>query len=132
MIGELREEWGHHKFLRVDLKTGKDRSISFNDLSHVWYAQLANELKQDDAINWKCFCKLNFAVPILRSEDEQFRFFYDSSIKSSLTYEQKLQAMKYLPVSSLMTNAQFKKYCETMQEYFAKIGVNLEFPKEDE
>lgn len=131
-IGEVRDEWNAHKFLRISLKTGKDRTVDFNALSHVWYEQLSRELRDDDALGWKCYCKLNFAVPIMRTEDAEFRAFYDASIKQSLSYEQKLAAMKYLPVSSLMTNPQFKKYCEAMQAHFIKHGVQLEFPKEDQ
>lgn len=127
-IGDLREMWDKHKFVRMSLKTGKDRSLDFNAISHVWYAQIARELKEDDELGWKCYCKLNFAVPIMHAEDEEFRNFYDSSIKKSLSYEQKLAAMKYFPVSSLMTNQQFKKYCDAMQLHFLTLGVNLEFP----
>ncbi len=127
-IGDLREMWGIHKFVRMNLKTGKDRSLDFNAISHVWYEQLARELREDDALGWKCYCKLNFAVPIMRAEDAEFRAFYDGSIKQSFSYEQKLAAMKYFPVSSLMTNPQFKKYCEAMQAHFLTLGVSLEFP----
>ena len=131
-IGTLRDEFNKHKYLRVDVKTGKDRSLDFNAISHVWYAQLARELREDDASGWKCFCKLHFAVPIMRSEDEEFRAYYDLAIKNALSYEQKLSAMKYLPVSSLMTNPQFKKYCDEMQKHFLTHGVKLEFPVTEE
>ena len=105
--------------------------MDFNGLSHVWYDQLSRELPQETALNWKNYCKLNFGIGILKAENAQFREFYDNSIKSHLSYEQKLQAMTYLPVSSLMTNAQFKQYCELMQAHFAEHGVLLEFPKEE-
>lgn len=127
LFGTLREEFNRHKFLRTSWKTGKDRSLDFNAQSHVWYEQLARELPEDDASGWKCFCKLNFAVPIMRAEDPEFREFYDASIKKALSYEQKLAAMKYLPVTSLMTNPQFKKYCDELQRHFATRGVMLEF-----
>lgn len=127
-LGDLRDMWGQHKFLRLNIKTGKDRSLDFNAISHVWYEQIARENKEEDALGWKCFCKLHFAVPIMRAEDAEFRNFYDASIKQSLSYEQKLAAMKYLPVSSLMTNPQFKSYCEAMQSHFATRGILLEFP----
>lgn len=127
-IGDLRESFAKHHFLRLNIKTGKDRSLDFNAISHVWYEQIARELREDDALGWKSFCKLNFGVPIMRAEDDEFREFYDSSIKQSLSYEQKLTAMKYLPVSSLMTNTQFKAYCDEMQRYFMTLGVRLEFP----
>lgn len=129
-FGRLREEYSRFKFLRLNVKTGKDRTLDQNAISHVWYEQLARELPEEDALGWKAFCKLQFGVPLLRSEDAQFREFYDASIKASLSYEQKLAAMKYLPVTSLMTTALLSKYLETVQAHFLRLGVVLEFPKE--
>ena len=123
---KIKEMYAQHKFLRITIKTGKDRSLDYNALSHVWYAQIADELKDDDALGWKCHCKLHFGVPLLRAEDAEFREFYDNSIKG-LSYEQKLKAMKYLPVTSIMTNEQFGKYCKEMQLYFYDLDVHLEF-----
>ena len=126
-IGILRDEWNKHKYLRINYKSGKDRSLDFNAQSHVWYAQLARELREYDANGWKRFCKLHFGVPILRAEDDEFRTFYDLAIKR-LTYEQKIQAMDHISVSSLMTNQQFKKFCDAMQEHFmTQHRVKLEF-----
>lgn len=126
-IGDLREGFDRHKYLRVSVKTGKDRSLDQNAISHAWYEQLSRENREDDALGWKCFCKLNFGVPILRAEDAEFREFYDGAIRSSLSYEQKLVAMKYLPVTSEMTKQQLSKYLEAMQGYFT--DVRLEFPE---
>lgn len=123
----LSDEWHKHKYLRISYKKGRDRSLDFNAQSHVWYAQLARELPDYDEKGWKRFCKLHFGVPILRAEDEEFREFYDLAIKG-LTYEQKTQAMDHISVSSEMTNLQFKKYCDAMQEHFLmQHQVKLEF-----
>ena len=104
------------------------RSLDQNAISHAWYQQLARELRQDDAIGWKSFCKLHFGVQILRAEDDDFRAFYDLAIKSSLNYEAKLSAMRFVPVTSLMTKAQLSKYLEAVQSHFYTQGVKLEFP----
>jgi hypothetical protein len=128
-IGDIRSLWDKHKFLRVSIKTGKDRSIPQNAITHVWYSQLARELREDDAMGWKSYCKLHHGVPILRAEDEEFRTAYDSVIKP-LTYEQKLAAMKFWPVTQLMTKEQLSKYAEAMQGDFLRRGVRLEFPEE--
>lgn len=101
----------------------KKRSNDQNSISHEWYSQLAKRYPQDDALGWKCYCKLHFGVPILRAEDEQFREFYDRHIKS-FSYEEKLKAMQYLPVTSLMTTIQLSKYLETMRDEWGF----LEFP----
>jgi hypothetical protein len=132
-LGQLREAFNEHKYLRVSYRIGKSRSEKQNKHSHAWYTQLARELKEDDAIGWKCYCKLNFGVPILRTEDAEFRDMYDSAIKSTLSYEQKLKAMKYLPVTSLMTRKQLKAYEEAMQVHFRdNHGVELTYKKDGE
>jgi hypothetical protein len=125
-MGVLREEFGRHHYLKINLKTGKDRSLDQNATIHCWYEQLARELREDNALGWKCFSKLHFGVPLLRAEDEEFRIAYDSSIKL-MAYEQKLHTMKYWPVTSLMTTRQLSAYAEAMQTYFMKLGVILEF-----
>ena len=130
-IGAIRDEYHSHRYLRMKLKTGKDRSLSFNDISHVWYQQLARELREYDALGHKCFCKLHMGVPILRAEDAEFRSFYDLAMKHTLSYEQKIAAMKFVPVTSEMTNPQFKRYCDAMQEHFLTKGVSLEFPEKE-
>lgn len=127
-IGDLRDLWNQHKYLRVSVKAGKDRSLDQNAISHAWYEQLARELREYDALGWKCECKLLHGVPILRAEDAEFRNFYDRAIKSSLSYEEKLAAMRFVPVTSVMTKVQLSKYLEAMRDHFLKRGVRLEFP----
>lgn len=126
-IGELRELWRAHKRLKVTVRTGEDRSLDQNALSHAFYEQVARELREDTAKGVKSFCKLHFGVPIMRAEDEDFRTAYDSAIKG-LTYEQKLAVMGILPVTSLMTRGQLSQYLEAVQRHYEGRGVRLEFP----
>lgn len=106
----------------------KNRTDLQNRLSHAWYQQLANELKENDSLGWKCYCKLHFGVPILRAEDDEFRKVYDGAIKS-MTYENKLEVMKILPVTSLMKTKQLTKYLDEMKGWFETWeGVILEYP----
>ena len=127
-IGDIRELYNAHKFLRVSVKTGKDRSIPQNSISHKWYKQVANELREDTPLGIKQFCKLHFGVPILRAEDEEFRTLYDLVIKP-LSYERKLAAMSAWPVTSLMNKSQLSQYLTAMQQGYDG-RVRLEFPKE--
>jgi hypothetical protein len=127
-IGDVRELWHEAKFLRVNVKTGTARSLPQNAISHAWYEQMARELREDDALGWKCYSKLHHGVPILRAEDAEFRETYDSAIKG-LSYEQKLKVMRLLPVTSLMTKEQLSKYAEAVQDDFRRRGVVLEFPQ---
>ncbi|RRW90612.1 hypothetical protein [Pandoraea apista] len=129
-IGAIRQQWEQHKFLRLNVRTGKDRSLDQNAITHAWYSQIAQALPEDDALGWKCYCKLNYGVPIMRAGDEQFRETYDAAIKHSMTYEQKLMAMRIVPVTSLMNVKQLSAYAEAIQSDFRRIGVNLEFPED--
>lgn len=126
-IGELRELWRRNKFVRIKATTGKKRSLDQNAISHAWYEQAARELREDDALGVKCYCKLHHGIPILRAEDAEFRAMYDAGLKG-MTYPQKLTAMKYLPVTSLMTKPQLSAYLEAVQDDFRNRGVWLEFP----
>ena len=107
----------------------KIRSIEQNDTSHCWYLQLSRDLPQDTALGWKCHCKLHYGVPLLRANDLEFKQFYDRSLKQ-LTYEQKLEAMRFVPVTSIMKTKVFNEYLELLQVEFRKQGVMLEFLNE--
>jgi len=129
VIGEIRARWQRSKYLRIVVRERK-RSLSQNDQTHVWYEQIAKELREDTPLGVKNFCKLHYGVPILRAEDEDFRKFYDKAIRG-LAYPDKREAMAYVPVTSIMTVAQLKQYTDKMQEEWAKRGVILKFKNDD-
>lgn len=130
VLGDLRAAYAEARYVRVSWTTGKDRSLDQNAIGHAWYEQISTELREDTPEGVKCECKLRYGVPILRAEDEQFRAFYDAGLKR-LSYEQKLTAMRYVPVTSLMTVPQKSRYLETMQMEYAKRGVMLRFPEDE-
>jgi len=131
-LGEVRSVYKEHGYAEVSITHDKSRSNPQNDISFAWYEQLARENREYDVNGWRSFCKLHFGVPILRSEDAEFRQFYDNAIRERFTYEDKIKMMSYLPVTSLMKVKQFSAYLEAMQEYFmGKYGIKLEFPEEN-
>lgn len=129
-FGSARELYQKHRFLRISIKTGKARSLPQNAITHVFYEQIARELKEDDALGWKCYCKLHHGVPILRAEDGEFREVYDLAIKG-MTYEKKLKVMRYFPVTSLMSKDQLSRYAKEVQDDFFSRGVILNFPGDE-
>lgn len=128
-FGIIRELYIRNRYLKLNIKIGKDRSLDQNAILHAWIEQIARELREDDALGWKCHIKLHHGVSILRAEDEQFREAYDQVIKP-LSYEKKLIAMRCWPVTSLMTKPQLSKLLEEVQAHFMERGVRLEFPSE--
>ena len=127
LLGELRNAFAESNRLTVSWSVAL-RTIDQNALSHALYEQLARELPEDDARGWKRMCKLHFGVPILRADDEHFREFYDSALKR-LDYERKIDAMEYVPVTSIMSKSQLSRYIGDMARSFAvERGVHLELP----
>lgn len=64
-IGILRELYVKHRYVNLAVKTGKARSLDQNALLHEWIAQIAREIRDEDALGHKCFIKLTMGVPIL-------------------------------------------------------------------
>ena len=127
-IGTLREQYKAHPFMRIQVKSGADRSLDQNAISHAWYEQISRELAEDSPEGVKRECKLHYGVPILRAEDDDFREQYDRIIKGRFTYAEKLEIMDWLPVTSLMTTKQMTRYLEAVQEGY-RGRVALEFPE---
>lgn len=129
LLGDLRLMFAQHGRLTVNASTAKSRSLDQNAISHAWYQQVADELREDSALGVKRFCKLTMGVPILRAEDDEFRAGYDRVIRP-LAYELKLEAMDLLPVTSRMNTTQLSQYLEAMQAVYSRRGVALQFPLE--
>ena len=129
-IGEIRELWKARKYITVKIKFGKSRSVDQNAMLYAWYQQVHRELRENSPLEVRRFCKLHFGVPILRIDDDEFRVAYDACIKKQLSYEEKLEAMDILPVSSRMTTKQFNDYTDRIQDHYKKIGVALEYPED--
>ena len=128
MIGDLREEYHVARYLKVKSTAGRKRSLNQNDISHVWYEQLARECREYDVLGWKCYCKLHHGVPILRAEDADYRQTYDLCIRP-MSYDKKFEAMKHWPVTSLMTKKQLTAYLDSVQRDFENRNIILKFPE---
>ena len=108
----------------------RDRSLEFNALSHVWYAQVAAKEREYTAGQVKGFCKLHFGIPILRT-DSEFGELYDRIFKP-MPYEMKLEIMStpgLFDVTSLMKTDQMSLYMDHIQHYYAD-RVQLLYPGE--
>jgi hypothetical protein len=134
IIGKLRAEWTAHKFLRVAIKTGKDRSLDANAVTHVWYGQIARELGDTTAAAVHAECKLMHGVPILRAEDADFRAMYDRLFKGRFTYAEKLEIMERcdFPVTRLMTTDQMNRYRDAVQHAYAEGNPRIILEYKDE
>lgn len=109
-------------------KYSKKRSVELNAVLHGWFSQISQALGQDDVGAIKAECKLLYGVPILRAESESFRKTYDRCIKP-LPYEKKLEAMRIVECTSLMSSSQLMQMMLAMQKHYDGNGVTLDFPQ---
>jgi hypothetical protein len=132
-VGTIKTMYSKHKYLRLDVKTGRDRTLSQNDLFHAWVQQLTDQGGEHTFAGYRNFCRLHFFVPILRAENDEFRAVYDKCLKG-LPYDTKLEAMSLVSgLSSICTTEQFSKALEQMQKHFATLATDcvfLEFPED--
>jgi hypothetical protein len=123
VTNRLIELWHAKKYLRLSIKTGKDRSLDQNAISHCWYEQIAKEVG-GSAEQVKRECKLLYGVPILRASDAEFSDWCVSAL-DWLGYEEKVEAMKWIDVTSLMSVEQMADYLTAMQADHAQAGIIL-------
>lgn len=110
--------------------TGK-RTLDQNAQAHVWYQQIFDADKQESLLGWEWYCKLHHGVPILRADSEAYRAFYNRAILNTFTYEEKLEAMEFTPVTRMMDKDQFQRYFAALQSDFEKRGIYLKFKNDD-
>lgn len=108
---------------------GRKRSTQQNRLQRLWLNEAAAQFNEP-AEELRGFVKLNYGVPILRAEDEEFLAKYDKHVRP-LPYETKLALMQEpfdFPVSRLMNVDQCTRYLELVARYLTTRGAVLTEP----
>lgn len=127
-LGDLRELWRQHKYLRVKATSGKTRSLPQNAIQHVWYTQMAMEDRQEDMRGHIRYCKYTHGIPILCAEDPDYRAMCGRLLRP-LNHECRLEAMDHFPVTRLMTKEQESRYLESVQADYQRRGIHLQWPE---
>lgn len=105
-----------------------DRSAEQNRLQFKWATEVAQQCGDRSIDEIREDWKLRHGVPILRRDLEQFRDIYDEILKPR-SYEEKLKAMKYISVSSIMTVKQMQEYLDAIQREALQQGFLLTEPE---
>jgi len=104
----------------------RDRSLAQNRLAFKWYGERARQFGNTIDHEHQA-CKLQFGVPILVNEDEDFAELYHNAIKE-MDYQHQLKAMKYIQVSSLMNVKQMTEYLNQIDTDSISQGLRLTHP----
>jgi hypothetical protein len=125
IIGKLRVTFKEKKYFQVTLNDGKKRSVDQNFVMHGWFKKISTEEVEYTPMQVKCLCKYHLFLPILRADDE---YINQACIKviDPLSYENRIKAMEFFPVTSLMKTKQIKLGMEHMQDHYAG-RVTLEY-----
>lgn len=111
----------------VEWVQGRDRTRDQNALQWMWATEAAQQLGDRTADEIQRDWKLRHGVPILREDSAEFRAIYDKAIRP-LPYEQKLEAMRFIPVSSEMKVRQMVRYLDTIERECVENGIRLTAP----
>lgn len=109
----------------------KKRSVKQNRLQRLWMNEAADQLKEFTAEEYRGYCKLHFGVPILRSENNEFKEAYDRVIRP-LSYDKKILCMCVpldFPVTRMMTTKQLATYLDSIYLFFTEHGAKLTDPE---
>jgi hypothetical protein len=110
----------------VTWAAGGKRSLDQNALMWRWNDEIAKHFGDRTADDVHRENKLLIGCRILVRDDPDFAKFVTNL--SRLTYEQKLQAMDYLAVTSIMTTRQLSELMDTVHRKFSQQGVMLTDP----
>jgi len=108
----------------VEISKG-DRTSDQNNLFHKILREVAEQKGDESLSDLKRYAKLHFGVPELRASDPVFCEHYDRVIKPNLTYEQKLEAMDLLDVTSRLNVDQMSRVLDSMMVHFTQQGYKI-------
>lgn len=126
----LRRIESHKLPFSVSIEAGRNRTVKQNKLQRLWLNEIAEQMPEHTAEQWRGICKLHFGVPIMRAASDGFQDTYDSVVRP-MPYEQKLQLMMVpldLPVTRLMNTRQNTEYLDAIYQHFITLGVALTDP----
>lgn len=106
------------------------RTLNQNSMFYALYQQIASQCEDSSIHDVRRACKLNYGVPILLAEDEEFRAAYSGSLMPQLPYAQQLLAMDILSVTSRMKKRQGRDYIDMIIREYSQAGYSLVHPGE--
>jgi len=106
---------------------GRDRTGQQNSLMWLWASEAALQLQDRTPDELQREWKLRHGVPILREDSPEFRELYDKALKP-LPYQLKVEAMRFIPVTSEMRVRQMVRFLDAVQRECVENGIKLTDP----
>lgn len=125
-IEAVQLEWVKGKDVTVQFLEA-DRSTNQNALIYALYGDIAKQAEDLTVNDVRAQCKLHYGVGILKANDDSFTQWYDQHIKG-MTYEAKIDLMRYMDLTSLFTKEQASQYISDIIQAYTKQGFALADP----
>lgn len=109
-------------------KHDSGRSVAQNRLSFMWYKERAEQAGTTPDYEHQ-LCKLRQGCPILISSDSDFSGIYEKVIQP-LPYEDRIKAMAYMPITSIMGVKQMSLYLNNVERDSIASGMVLTHPED--
>lgn len=113
----------------VKFTEGRLRSVEQNRLMWLWANESAMQRSDSTAREVQSEWKLVFGVPILVAENEEFADAW-ALVEAKFTYEEQLDFMDAMPVTSIMTAKQLSRFLDQVYLSEGKAGRKLTEPEE--
>lgn len=111
---------------------GRQRTLEQNRLQMKWHKEASEQLGSGTPKDMRAFAKLHIGIPLLCSEDAEFKAEYDRVI-GPLPYETQLALMVEpfdFPVTRLMKKRQKSDYLTALKDHYESQGVQLTIPED--
>jgi len=111
----------------------KKRTVSANNQQHLWYGQIAKNEGDKSPEYVKRYCKYTFGLPLVLNSEKHGEFYetlLDRLSFYELNYEQQVDLMECIEVSSKLTTTESKMYMDQMIFYFNDLGIPIKYKGE--
>lgn len=116
--------------ITVSAIDGRDRTGQQNRLMWLWAGEASQQRGDVTLDEVQREWKLNVGIPILCESSPEYRGFCTLTLKG-LNYEQRLAAMRFVPVTSQMSVKQMVQFMDTVQRECLEQGIKLTDPDPD-
>lgn len=113
----------------LKIKVQNKRSLDANAQVHVWIPQIANWM--GESVDYvRKLTKMQQGLPIILADSEygdKTRFVLDKCGFESLTMDQQLGLVDFLPVTRLFSTKQHNAFRDSIQVHYEHQGLTLEY-----
>ena len=115
--------------ITVKISDGRLRSVEQNRLQWLWAQEAASQRGDVTSDDVQAEWKMRFGVPIMCSSDDSFLSTW-SAAERKLTYEERTELIRLIPITSLMNVTQLKAYLDQVYLWNTENGIELTEPEE--